>query len=120
MALVVDASVGLKWILQESDSNLAHSLPASNEELFVPDFWLNEACNVLWLQVRKAVFTPAEAREALVLLQSQIEPTATAGMDLHGLALDIGFTANHSPYNTLYLPSPSPRGHERLWWQIIN
>ena len=45
MALVVDASVGLKWILEEPDSHLARALAVSDEVLFVPDFWLNEACN---------------------------------------------------------------------------
>lgn len=50
VALVVDASVALKWILQEADSHLAKALALSEEVLLMPDFWLNEACNVLWLQ----------------------------------------------------------------------
>jgi predicted nucleic acid-binding protein len=51
--LVVDASVGLKWVLQEADSPLAERLARSDVDLLVPDFWLHEACNVLWLQVRR-------------------------------------------------------------------
>src|SRR3977135_3343615 len=47
LSLVVDASVGLNWILEEPDSNAARALPRSNETLRVPDFWLNEACNIL-------------------------------------------------------------------------
>ena len=81
MALVVDASVGLKWVLQEADSHLAHALVVSDEVLLVPDFWLNEACNVLWLQVRRGVLTSEEAREGLDLLRTQIEPTPTAELD---------------------------------------
>jgi predicted nucleic acid-binding protein len=69
----------------------------------MPDFWLNEACNVLWLQVRKRVFTPDEAREGLALLRSLVEPTPTGGLDLHDVALDIGLATNHSTYDTLYL-----------------
>jgi predicted nucleic acid-binding protein len=53
MTLVVDASVGLKWVLDEPDSDLAKALAVGDETLLVPDFWLNEACNVLWLQVRR-------------------------------------------------------------------
>jgi predicted nucleic acid-binding protein len=53
VTLVVDASVGLKWVVQEADSNLAERLARSEADLLVPDFWLNEACNVLWLQVRR-------------------------------------------------------------------
>jgi predicted nucleic acid-binding protein len=79
MALVVDASVGLKWVLAEEDSAVAQALAISDAELLVPDFWLNEACNVLWLQVRRKLFTPEEAREGLALLRDQIDPTPTAG-----------------------------------------
>jgi len=100
---VVDASVGLKWILQEPDSHLAEALVRIEPDLLVPDFWLNEATNVLWLQVRRKLFTPEEAREGLALLRAQIEPTSTAHMRLHDLARDIGIAIDHSTYDTLYL-----------------
>jgi predicted nucleic acid-binding protein len=103
MAIVVDASVGLKWVLQEPDSHLAEALVRSEPDLLVPDFWLNEATNVLWLQVRKRVFTPDEAREGLALLKALVEPTPTANMDLHDAALDIGIAVGHSTDDTLYL-----------------
>ena len=100
---MVDASVALQWVLQEPDSSLAEALIRLEPDLLVPDFWLNEATNVLWLQVRRKVFTPDEAREGLSLLKAQIEPTPTANMRLHDVALDIGIAANHSTYDTLYL-----------------
>ena len=103
MALVIDASVGLKWILQEPDSHLAEALVRIEPDLLVPDFWLNEATNVLWLQVRRKLFTPEEAREGLALLRAQVEPTPTAHMRLHDLALDISIAIDHPTYDTLYL-----------------
>jgi predicted nucleic acid-binding protein len=103
VALVVDASVGLKWVLQEPDSHLAEALVRIEPDLLVPDFWLNEATNVLWLQVRRKLFTPDEAREGLALLRAQVEPTPTAHMRLHDLALDISIAIDHSTYDTLYL-----------------
>ena len=103
MALVVDASVGLKWVLQEPDSHLAEALVRVETNLLIPDFWLHEATNVLWLQVRRKLLTPDEAREGLSLLRAQIEPTPTAEMALHELALDIGIAVGHSTYDTLYL-----------------
>ena len=102
LALVVDASVGLKWVLQERDSHLADALARSGEDLLVPDFWLNEATNVLWLQVRRKLLTPDEAREGLALLQAQVAATPTAGMGLHDVALAIGLAIGHSTYDTLY------------------
>ena len=103
MTLVVDASVGLKWVLQEPDSHLAAALVRIEPNLLIPDFWLHEATNVLWLQVRRKAFTPEEAREGLSLLRAQLEPTPTAHMRLHDVALDIGIAINHSTYDTLYL-----------------
>jgi len=103
VTLVVDASVGLKWVLQEPDSHLAAALVRIEPNLLIPDFWLHEATNVLWLQVRRKSFTPEEAREGLSLLRAQLEPTPTAHMRLHDVALDIGIAINHSTYDTLYL-----------------
>lgn len=103
MALVVDASVGLKWILEENDSHLAHALAMGEEELLVPDFWLHEACNVMWLQVHRRLLTPEEAREGLSLLRALVEPTPTGELALHDVALDIALAIDHSPYDTLYI-----------------
>jgi len=114
MALVIDASVGLKWVLAEADSAAAQALAASEEELLAPDFWLNEACNVLWLQVRRNVLTPAEAREGLMLLRAQVEPTPTASLWLQDVALEIAVTAGHSPYDTLYVAFAIAMGAEKL------
>jgi hypothetical protein len=103
MVLVVDASVGLKWALEEPDSHLAQALAEGDEPLLVPDFWLGEATNVLWLQVRRRLLTAVEATEGLGLLAAQIEPTPTGGLGLHAVALEIGLAADHSTYDTLYL-----------------
>ena len=101
--MVVDASVGLKWVLDESDSSWAEALARGDEELLVPDFWLHEATNVCWLQVRKRVWTPEEAREGLALLKAQVPPTPTGELDLHDVALDLGLAIDHSTYDTLYV-----------------
>ena len=100
---MVDASVALKWVLQEPDSPLAQALIETEADLLVPDFWLGEATNVLWLQVRRKRLTPTEAREGLVLLRAVVDPTPTAELNLHEVALEIGLAANHSTYDTLYL-----------------
>jgi len=114
MALVVDASVGLKWVLDEPDSATAHALAVSDEALLVPDFWLNEACNVLWLQARRKGLTPAEAQEGLALLRAQVEPTPTGGLRLQGVALEIALAIDHSPYDTLYVAFAIAMGAEKL------
>ena len=97
------ASVGLKWVLDEPDSHWAEALAQGDEELLMPDFWLHEATNICWLQVRKRVWTPEEAREALALLKTQVLPMATGDLDPHDVALDLGLAINHSTYDTLYV-----------------
>jgi predicted nucleic acid-binding protein len=103
VALVIDASVGLKWALEEPDSHLAEALVGAEPDLLVPDFWLHEATNVLWLTVRRKRLTPDEAREGICLLRAVVEPTPTASLRLHDAALDIGMAINHPTYDTLYL-----------------
>jgi predicted nucleic acid-binding protein len=103
VALVADASVGLKWVLQQPDSHLAETLLAAEPDLLVPDFWLGEATNVLWLQVRRKRLTQDEARNALALLRAAVDPVNTADMNLHEVALDVGLAINHSTYDTLYV-----------------
>src|SRR6516164_2373114 len=83
--------------------HLAQALVRIEPDLLVPDFWLNEATHILWLQVRRKLFTPDEAREGLALLRAQVEPTSTAHMRLHDLALDISIAIDHSTHDTLYL-----------------
>lgn len=101
--LVVDASVALKWVLPEPDKHLADALLHMEPHLAVPDFWLNEAANVLWREVRRRIFAPSEARDALGMLHTLVEPTPTADLHLHDVALQLGIALNQSTYDTLYI-----------------
>ena len=114
MPLVVDASVGLKWVLREPDTPAALRLAGAGEKLLVPDFWLNEACNVLWLQVRRKLLTPGEAREGLTLFREVVEPTPTGHLALHDVALEIGMTISHPIYDTLYVAFALAIGAEKV------
>jgi predicted nucleic acid-binding protein len=95
--------VALKWFLPEPGSDIAAALRKRERNLVIPDFWLHEAINVLWREVRRKTITPDEARQGVALLRGQIKPTPTAHMNLHELALDIGIATNPSTYDTMYL-----------------
>ena len=103
MTFVVDASVGIKWVLREADSPQALALLRSGENLKLPDFWLNEAANALWSQVRRRLLAEREACDGLRFLRAIAEPIPTGAMRLHEAALDIGLRIDHSIYDTLYL-----------------
>jgi len=102
-------------VLREPDSRLAEALVRIEPDLLVPDFWLIEATNVLWVQVRRNILTAEEAREGLDLLKTLIPPTLTTGMALHEVALDIGIAVNHSTYDTLYLAFAIAMGRRASW-----
>jgi len=101
-------------VLPEPDSHVADMLAREGGDLVVPDFWLNEATNVLWLQVRRKLLTPNEAREGLELLRVQVPSTPTGDMGLHDVALEIGMAVGHSTYDTLYVAFALAVGATRL------
>jgi predicted nucleic acid-binding protein len=99
--LVVDASVALKWVLPEADSDVALGL-IGRHRLTAPDLLAVEAGNALWLRVRRRELTSVEARTALVdLLGAPVDyvadrPLARAALSL---AADLG----HPAYDCVYL-----------------
>ncbi len=102
MTLVVDASVALKWVLREAGSEQAERLLTSGERLLLPDFWLAEAASVVWRHARKRLLAPDEARRALTLLMEVVPTEPTAGLGLHGAALELAMAMDHTPYDCLY------------------
>ena len=65
---------------------------------------------MLWVQVRRGLLTADEARGALAVLRDVVEPTPTAALNLHEVALEMGLAASHSTYDTLYLAFASAMG----------
>jgi predicted nucleic acid-binding protein len=68
MKSVVDASVGVKWILAEVDTDKAIRLwdayRLGQHELIAPDWFLPEVANVLGKAAARSRITEAEARQA--------------------------------------------------------
>jgi predicted nucleic acid-binding protein len=74
---VVDASVALKWILPEADSDLASALLTLDNELFAPDLILPEVMGVLLRGTRqnRVIGDAAESAWALLNAALRLEPT---------------------------------------------
>jgi predicted nucleic acid-binding protein len=98
--IVVDASVALKWVLDEPGSEAAVAL--RDHELVAPTLWLAEAANALWRHARigeisndEAIAYFAELLKAPVAslpIEPQLEPALK-------LAMEIG----HPIYDCIYL-----------------
>ena len=100
MTIVIDASVAVKWVLGESDSDAAVAL--RDEELIAPVLWLAEAANVLWRRARADEITGEQANTRLSELVKA--PVASLPIEAHleralALAMEIG----HPVYDCLYL-----------------
>ena len=64
-AVVVDASVAVKWLLPEVHSEAARRILRSRQELLAPDLIWAEVGNAVWKKCRQAEITDEEARGIL-------------------------------------------------------
>ena len=80
MSLVIDASVALKWVLDEPGGAEAEAL--LDEALIAPGLWLIEAANALWKRAGRGEISPDEAAERLQALLNAPVATPRAEDDL--------------------------------------
>ena len=73
VAFVIDASVAVKWVLDEPGSPAALAL--GRYPLLAPDLLHTECASVLWKAARRGELSPEEAAERLAVLgEAAIEP----------------------------------------------
>jgi len=99
--VIVDASVALKWVLQEHDSDRAMALLA-NEALASPELFWAECANVLWVKARRGQINAAHARAAFAAIDAA-PVSVVAGRALAAAAHAIAFELDQSAYDCLYL-----------------
>jgi predicted nucleic acid-binding protein len=98
--LVVDASVALKWVLDEAESEAALAL--RGEDLIAPALWLAEAANALLRRSRIGDITTDEASSRLSELLNA--PVASLAMEpFLDRALQLATQTGHPVYDCVYL-----------------
>ena len=100
MTIVFDASVALKWVLDEEGREAADAL--LDEELTAPSLWLVEAANALWKRSRRGEISPGEARDRLAELFNAPVATTRIEDDLPAAA-ELASVLGHPVYDCLYL-----------------
>ncbi len=100
MTLVIDASVALKWVLDEPGSEAAEAL--LDEALVAPSLWLIEAANALWRRRLRGEITRDGAQDRLAAL-FDAPVTSLAIEDDLVAALAIAVEIRHPVYDCLYL-----------------
>lgn len=98
--VVVDASVALKWVLDESGQ--ADALALLDEDiLHAPDFLLIEVANVLWSKVRRRVIDRAQADAAYDAIAG-VPMAYTTMSELALPARSLAHALDLSVYDALY------------------
>jgi len=98
---VVDASVAIKWVVEEAGTPQAIALRRS-AKLIAPDLIVAECANVLWKKTQRGELTPREADLAARLLERvDIELAPTRG--LLAAATRIALAIAHPAYDCIYV-----------------
>ena len=98
--LVVDASVAIKWVIEEQGTSQALAL--RRHRLFAPDLLVAECANVLWKKARRNELTAQEAVLAARLLQRADIELAPIRALLEP-ATNLAIALDHPAYDCVYL-----------------
>jgi predicted nucleic acid-binding protein len=98
--LVIDASVAIKWVIEEHGTREAVSL--RRHRLFAPELLVAECTNVLWKKTRRQELTAEEARLAARLLQRADVELAPMRALLEP-ATELAIAMDHPAYDCAYL-----------------
>lgn len=103
MKLVVDASVALKWLVSEEDSDVAGRLFTDIHEIHAPRLMVSEVANALWRKVAlQGLIEIQEAEARLESLSSMAIIWETDEMFCAD-ALRIAAVLEHPAYDCVYL-----------------
>jgi predicted nucleic acid-binding protein len=101
-ACVIDASIAIKWVITESDTEAANRLRWGDTEFHAPDLIIPETGNILWKKARRNELTKAEAELACGILR--LAKIAIHAMGPHATsALEMAAALDHPVYDTTYL-----------------
>ena len=100
-ALVIDASIAVKWVVEEDGTEAALGLRGSFR-LLAPELLIAECANILWKKVQRGEMRPEEARMASRLLaRSGISFVPMQGMLEQ--ATELAIELAHPAYDCVYL-----------------
>lgn len=99
--VVVDASVAVKWVVEEDHSANA-ALLLSYDSLYAPAHWRAEAINVLWARIVRGDLTAADAQERMLVL-NRAPVVDVPIVDLMPRACAIAVAQSVTIYDALYV-----------------
>ena len=100
---VVDASVAVKWLVEEALSDEAAGLLGSDETLVAPPLLFAEAANALWAMRRRGDIAAVDLAEAVETLRAAPVSTPASMSDLISAATRLASDLDHPVYDCFYL-----------------
>ncbi len=105
---VVDANIAIKWVLIETDSEIAKALLAEWKKkemvIYVPTLLTYEVTNILYREVRAGRITSETAKDGIKMILRAVSPVYSRNSALNLRAMDL---AKHfslpATYDTHYL-----------------
>ena len=108
MNLIVDASVAIKWGIEEAGSPAAHAL-LSRPGLIAPDLVIAEIANTLWKKEQRGELTAAHRPVAFAASTRSFDEFTPCG-PLATRALELAAALRHPAYDCFYLALAEARG----------
>ncbi len=100
--VVIDASVAVKWFLEEDRSAEARSVMAGDDDLFAPTLVVPEVVHALWIAARQGRTSPDSA-PAVIRSLNAVFAELTPDLDLIEDAVGLMRSLQHPIYDCLYL-----------------
>ena len=100
--LIVDASVAVKWVLREADSDRASTLRTRGVRFAAPSLLIEEVANVAWKRARRGEITRGQAVDAVRVVIGLVPAIASVD-ELYEEALRFAIDLDHSVYDCFYI-----------------
>lgn len=102
MTWVIDASVAVKWFVEEERSPAARAVLASGQPVMAPDLIVPETCNTAWKKVRRGEISMEQGEAMMRALPLSFDRLA-ATAPLSARALELAHRFDHPAYDCFYL-----------------
>ena len=102
MSLIVDASVAVKWVTEEENSDRAEELFVADGALVAPELVLAEVGNALWKKFRNGRLEADQAVRAVHRMPAFFG-LLVPSFELASAAMRLSTTLDHPIYDCFYL-----------------
>tara|TARA_B100000315_G_C14513623_1_gene558168 strand:- start:139 stop:945 length:807 start_codon:yes stop_codon:yes gene_type:complete len=102
LTLIIDASVAIKWFVDENLEANARHIVEYHRDLEAPDFIVTEVANIVWKKHTRKEIDPSQ-EHTIVAAVPQYIPNLTPILDLNERAFELALELDHPVYDCLYL-----------------